>query len=306
MFPLEHGCPGEEPVLCIKNTFLEYEPQSSFGLFLRRNSVPVFFRPAATMLGSEEHTQLTCCPSMSIAPRINGCTQIKHATSCGMVLERMQSATGACSPSVLDSPRMNETASGERRPGSSTCSSACECSSSMQRKSHKKAAAKQSKASARRIQIEVLDECAAFGARGLRVCWPVDAQRLRTNDTQCVSPSFELLPGVSFRLVLEALSVGKRKERSKARSGFKSSQGRGTIQLKSEAGLSVGLPPVSFSLTIGKSRDRLQRQRGPVIRDFADGLLCGLPPNEAEWDFASAVASCSETFVVSLDIVPLV
>lgn len=66
-----------------------------------------------------------------------------------------------------------------------------------------------------------------FGCGGKRVCWPVDARKLTSNDMQIVSPAFELYPSSEFKLLIKSAATrrGQRK-----RAGFKDANGRGSIE----------------------------------------------------------------------------
>lgn len=154
--------------------------------------------------------------------------------------------------------------------------------------------AKLEKANARQMRVERTDD-ASLGSGGLSVCWPVDAHKLCGNDKQIVSPRFEIFPGVACRLMIKATEMGNKK----GQSCFKKSKGRGSIEFKCEAEASADISPISFSVSIGE-----QPARGPVVHDFTHGYVCGLPRNDKEFDFRSAVDRDSQLFIVKLEVAP--
>jgi len=158
------------------------------------------------------------------------------------------------------------------------------------------ASSDQSKPSTRQIRIDRIET--AEGEQ-LSVFWPVDARKLQTYDTSIVSPSFDV-NGTVCKLMVKAASMGYG---GRGQRGFKGTKGRGIIQLKSEAGVGETVLPITFrlSLTSGTEKAKI---RGPVTHDFANGSVCGLPPNEEEWNLDAAVDRNSQTFVVRLDVEP--
>jgi len=134
----------------------------------------------------------------------------------------------------------------------------------------------------------------------LWIHWRVHSHKLRSKDKSIVSPSFELLPGVSFKLMILALSSGERK----GQGCFTKSRGFGTVSLKLGSPLEdpTSSPKIAFRLSIGSGHQR-QALRGPVEHDF-DCSVCGLPKGIDEWDFRSAVDADSSTVTVSLEVLP--
>merc|ERR1712032_1096839 len=153
------------------------------------------------------------------------------------------------------------------------------------------------RANARKMLLEMSDE-PGFCYGGLRVCWPVDAHKLRSSDTQIVSPSFDILPGVGCKLILKALSTGDKK----GQACFRRARGRGFVQLKCHADGSVNLSTLSFRVSLGAD-DGSQAPREPVTHDFSDTSVWNMPKDE-QWDFRSAVDPVSMTFLVRLEIAP--
>merc|ERR1712187_757942 len=116
-----------------------------------------------------------------------------------------------------------------------------------------------------------------------RICWTVDARKLRGNDKQAVSPPFDLsfgtrLPNVTFKMMIYPKII----HAEKGGASFKKARGKGHIQLKCESELPAGSAKVSFCLSIG-SKNSMKTPRGPVFHDFSSSAVCGL---SEEWDFA--------------------
>lgn len=134
-----------------------------------------------------------------------------------------------------------------------------------------------------------------------QVFWHVDALKLKGQERQTVSPSFELpFEGqVSFRLVL----VPKPNPDGKGGASFKKANGVGSVHLKCEA--AKGL--VNFFVSISNGRPDFNREpRGPVKHNFAELSTCGLRKGEEMWDFTKAVDKETQTFAVCLEISSLV
>lgn len=134
-----------------------------------------------------------------------------------------------------------------------------------------------------------------------QVFWHVDASKLKGQERQTVSPSFELpFEGqVSFRLVC----VPKPNPDGKGGASFKKANGVGSVHLKCEA--AKGL--VNFFVSISNGRPDFNREpRGPVKHNFAELSTCGLRKGEEMWDFTKAVDKETQTFAVCLEISSLV
>lgn len=131
-----------------------------------------------------------------------------------------------------------------------------------------------------------------------RMAWAVDARKLKGNDKQAVSPSFELLCGgrlLPFKLMIYTKQVTDQK----GGASFRKSQGKGNIAIKCEADLTDHPMPLEFWICIGNGETQ-QPARGPIIHDFSHGAVCMLPNDE--WDFSSVVDQASSTFMVCLEV----
>lgn len=154
-------------------------------------------------------------------------------------------------------------------------------------------------------QPQTLTRAFSISSGFFRVHWTVDARKLRGNDKQAVSPPFELSFGAAFNHVTFKMMIyPKVMNDNKGGASFKKAKGRGYIQLKCEAELSEAVAQVRFRLSIGGSAGKSEEPRGPMLHNFAQSAVCGLPKEMEEWDFNSVVDNDSMTFVVCLEIVP--
>jgi len=136
-----------------------------------------------------------------------------------------------------------------------------------------------------------------------RTLWWVEARKLRANEKQAVSPTFEVslrdsLPSVKFKMMIHATVMSDQK----GGASFRKSKGSGLVQLKCEADeLSKAAADFKFRISIGTG-ESFQAPRGPKAHNFLAGAVCGLDKDEEEWHFQSAVGPDSMTFVLCLDI----
>lgn len=153
-------------------------------------------------------------------------------------------------------------------------------------------------------QPQTLDRHFSIASGNHRIHWTVDGRKLRGNDKQAVSPPFELpfgsYPSVTFKMMIYPKAVNE----GKGGASFKKAKGRGYIQLKCEAELNEAIANVAFRISIG-SGDQRQPPRGPVYHNFSMSAVCGLPKDNDEWDFHQVVDRDSMTFLVCLEIVPV-
>jgi hypothetical protein len=132
------------------------------------------------------------------------------------------------------------------------------------------------------------------------VHWPVDARKIRCKDRQIISPSFDIFPGASFKMMILPKLMGDRK----GQACFQKARGCGTVVLKLAEPVEGGavLPQIRFRISIGHGEQR-QLPRGPVEYDFSSSV-CGLSKCDELWDFLSAVDTASSTLTVSLEVLP--
>jgi len=134
-----------------------------------------------------------------------------------------------------------------------------------------------------------------------RVCWTVNSQKVRGNEKQTVSPHFELPLGPAGELIKLRLAVYPKTADPKSAVNFKSSKGKGYVQIKCDSDGHCAMAPVQFTIAVGGGH-RAQGIRGPVEHDFAKNSIAGLPRHYECWDFKVATESRSMTFPVLLEI----
>jgi len=135
-------------------------------------------------------------------------------------------------------------------------------------------------------------------ASGLhQVRWTIDADKLKSQQRQTVSPSFEIpnQEKASFRLVL----CPRPSPDGKGGPCFKKAGGWGSVQLKCE--VSRGTVQYTISLTNGRP-DFPRQARGPFTHDFAKQSTASLPKDQEQWDFTKAVDPDMQTFTVCLEV----
>lgn len=134
------------------------------------------------------------------------------------------------------------------------------------------------------------------GARDLRVekagdgslkChWPVDAKKLNGKDSHVLSPSFDIFPGSSFKMMLRPNAEN-----------FKRAKGCGSVELK----LIDGTPDIAllnFRISVGEhSSPEL------VAHDFSKNNIAGSSSSAKHFDFKSAVDTASSTLLVTLEVI---
>jgi len=130
------------------------------------------------------------------------------------------------------------------------------------------------------------------------VQWTVDAKKTRSKDRVVVSPPFMLPLGgqlLPFRMMLVPTVEGK------ASRGhcFKKAEGRGSVQLKCDAS---DLPQDANTRIQHSVRVGWERFRGPKEHDFRQAMVCGLPRDQEDWNFAEAEDVASRTFSVHLEV----
>mmetsp|Transcript_98930 Transcript_98930/g.175267 ORF Transcript_98930/g.175267 Transcript_98930/m.175267 type:complete len:467 (+) Transcript_98930:45-1445(+) len=136
-----------------------------------------------------------------------------------------------------------------------------------------------------------------------RVCWVVDARKLRANDKQAVSPPFELHLGhgerkqaATFKMMIYPKCSG---DAAQGAGCFKKAQGFGVIQVKCEAELSEEFAQVTYRMSIG-SGSKAQTPRAGT-HNFAHNAVCGLPKGKDLWNFNSVVHNGPMIFLVVLE-----
>lgn len=142
--------------------------------------------------------------------------------------------------------------------------------------------------------------------RVTHVNWTVDGRKLQSNNKQAVSPPFDLHLGHNFSALPFRLIISpKVMNDGKGGSCFKKAKGRGYIHLKCEADPSEVAVSISFIITMGSNEQPLRQSRGPVTHNFVENPLAGLPKVHDEWSFNEVLKADTMTFVVSIDLTPV-
>jgi len=99
---------------------------------------------------------------------------------------------------------------------------------------------------------------------------------------------------VPFRMMLSPKAV------SEKRGGqcFKKAKGKGKVQVKCEASGNAALDR-RLHLRVSVGRETAQAF---IVHDFAQEGVCSLPEEEQQWDFAQAVDSERQIFLVTLEV----
>lgn len=145
--------------------------------------------------------------------------------------------------------------------------------------------------------------------------WTIDARKLRTNDRSVVSPVFDLsdqsldrltglpAPPLPFKMTITPIVVST----AKGGASFNKAKGKAIITLKCEDPRDHEesyLMSFKFSASSGRSLLLTQAPRGPMTCNFAQNSVCGLPTSDQVWDFLEVVDRQSQTFVVTLEVLP--
>jgi len=178
----------------------------------------------------------------------------------------------------------------EATMGSSSCASTAASEEAEEPTScHPSAVAKLGEDVSRELRVQRLDMDGH-----LNVHWPVDARKLRGKDKQIISPSFEIFPGCSFKLMVKPRAMGDKK----GQASFHKGRGCGSVELKLVEGV-VLAPTLRFRIAVGGTNACRM-----VSHDFSNSTVCGSDRGEGHFDFKSAVDRKSSTFLVSLEVFP--
>jgi len=135
--------------------------------------------------------------------------------------------------------------------------------------------------------------------------WTVDARKLKSTDTQAVSPEFQLTfqqeQAVNFQTVIRPTAKPTRNGGISHK--FKQAGGKGSIELCCRDA-DPTIPPVSFRFSVCSGKDFANPELPPgalVSHDFTTKTTC---PGQEEWDFERAVDDATKTFIVCLEMLP--
>jgi len=135
------------------------------------------------------------------------------------------------------------------------------------------------------------------------ICWEADARKLNGSDKMVVSPEFPVrLPGLGpqpFRMLIYAGAPGG----DRGSVSFRSTGGRGRVELKCGAQLPGGLADVWVALGVGAG-ERAQPLRGPILHNFLHQSCCGLKRGEEGWDFRAAVNTATKRLTIRAELTP--
>jgi len=157
-------------------------------------------------------------------------------------------------------------------------------------------------------KVQALRRTFSIGSNCMRVLWTLSAETLESTDSGSVeSPNFDLAlgddcPSVPFRLRLWP-DDGARSGSGLGGGSFQDTDGKGSVELVCADEVPDTVPDVKFRIAVGSGLLR-QPARGPVCHNFEEASACGLPPDQAVWDFGAAVDSSSDTFAVCLEVLP--
>jgi hypothetical protein len=147
------------------------------------------------------------------------------------------------------------------------------------------------------MSIVASDKSLVVGLAGdaCRARWSVDARKLRSSDTQTVSPPMEVSLGPGAPKAVLKLVLCPR-----GGSSFKKTGGVGQVQLKCCSDLPEGAwPPVAISVSVGSGRVS-QAPRGPFVHCFGSSAVFGAPKEQADWDFEASVDDWAFTVGVEI------
>jgi len=138
--------------------------------------------------------------------------------------------------------------------------------------------------------------------------WTVDAKKLKTTDTQAVSPEFQLTfqqeQAVNFQTVIRPTPKPTRHGGKSHK--FKQAGGKGSIELCCRDADPM-IPPVSFRFSVCSGKNFANPELPPgalVSHDFTTKTTCPGQEEWEEWDFERAVDDATKTFIVCLEILP--
>eukprot|EP00927_Polykrikos_kofoidii_P036918 TRINITY_DN31121_c0_g1_i1.p1 TRINITY_DN31121_c0_g1~~TRINITY_DN31121_c0_g1_i1.p1 ORF type:complete len:565 (-),score=95.21 TRINITY_DN31121_c0_g1_i1:60-1754(-) len=138
------------------------------------------------------------------------------------------------------------------------------------------------------------------------VCWNVNGRKFTSNNTHAqVSPTFEVtlgksFPSVPFKIMIRPKVISERK----GGASFRTSKGRGSVELVCEKSLPDTVPDVEFWVSIGAGKST-QGPRGPISHNFAESAVSRFPRDQAEWEFRKAVDQERMMCPVRLEISPI-
>jgi hypothetical protein len=141
------------------------------------------------------------------------------------------------------------------------------------------------------LRIEVSDA----GPAMFSLSWEADGKKLRSNERQVVSPAFELplSPPAVFKMIILPSDRGS----------FRSSKGRGRIQVKCEEERSDTMGSRLRFRVMPSATAKSPRPVAEVVEhDFNTNGVCH---GAEEWDFMRIVGHTAKTLSIHLEFLPL-
>lgn len=126
----------------------------------------------------------------------------------------------------------------------------------------------------------------------MKIFWPVDAKKFNRKDKQIVSPSFEIQPGSSFKLILKPEAMGEKK----GQACFQKAKGCGSVDLKMMC-CEDSAPTLRLGISVGDNS-----LEGSMEHDFGNSSVCALGQQVDVFDFRSAADSNTQTTLVCLEV----
>jgi hypothetical protein len=137
-------------------------------------------------------------------------------------------------------------------------------------------------------------EAPGAGCAMFRVFWEADGKKLRSNDRQVVSPAFELplSPPAVFKMVIAPSDHGS----------FRSSKGRGRVQVKCEEERTDAMDSKLRFRVFPSESAKMPWQVAEVVQhDFHTNGVCH---GAEEWDFMRITGHTAKTLSICLELLP--
>jgi hypothetical protein len=122
--------------------------------------------------------------------------------------------------------------------------------------------------------------------------WPVDAKKFNRKEKQIVSPSIEIQPGSSFKLILKPEARGEKK----GQACFHGARCCGCVDLKMMHCMGPA-PTLRLGISVGDFS-----AEGSTEHDFGSSSVCALGQNVKAFDFRSATDPNTQTALVCLEV----
>jgi len=135
-----------------------------------------------------------------------------------------------------------------------------------------------------------------------RFTFKVPVAKLESRDKQVLSERFHIVMG-DMDVPFKVRAIAKHVHRHKHGQCFRTSRGRGRLELKCEGDLPDNAKPLTFAFSVG-SGENVEGPRGPVTHDFRSNSVGCLPVTSEEWDFKTAAGTGAVGCVITLEVLP--